>query len=237
MEHNLSSLRMCTEMPLNHWFERHICGTNGAVAQLCQNSPQKSCCVVVHDYWTGHLYMHIQQHVWYPTRLSLAARFLKLPYAAWYATHTGSPSGHHQQRLKSDEEKERVKRGREKKKKSKRENSLHSVPEKAQHFQKSVPCFDHSVFIWWTVAQRLLLLGPPSYPFSHRLQSNFCPQTFWQLFDLYTTCFYKTSPQQAYKQWERVPRLPLSFLTSPHNSFGKWSKLICHSWARALITY
>lgn len=69
MEHNLSLLCMCREMPPNHWFERHICGTNGAAAQLCQNSPQKSCCVVVHDYWTGHLYMHIQQHVWYPSRL------------------------------------------------------------------------------------------------------------------------------------------------------------------------
>lgn len=56
-------------MPPNHWFERHVCGTNGAVAQLCQNSPQKSCCVVVRDYWTGHLYMHIQQRGWYPSRL------------------------------------------------------------------------------------------------------------------------------------------------------------------------
>lgn len=30
---------------------------------------------------------------------------LKQTYTAWYATHTGSPSGHHQWRLKSDEEK------------------------------------------------------------------------------------------------------------------------------------
>lgn len=37
---------------------------------------------------------------------------LKQTCAAWYATHTGSPSGHHQWRLKSDEEKERVKRRR-----------------------------------------------------------------------------------------------------------------------------
>lgn len=63
------SLHVYRNMPPNHWFERHICGTNGAVAQLCQNSPQKSCCAVVRDYWTGHLYMHIQQCVWYPSRL------------------------------------------------------------------------------------------------------------------------------------------------------------------------
>lgn len=41
---------------------------------------------------------------------SFGRLLLKQPYTAWYATHTGSPSGHHQWRLKSDEEKERVER-------------------------------------------------------------------------------------------------------------------------------
>lgn len=61
---------MCREMALNHWFQRHICGTNGAEAQPCQNSPWKSCCCALAcDYWAGHLYMHAQQCVWYFSQL------------------------------------------------------------------------------------------------------------------------------------------------------------------------
>lgn len=69
---------------------------------------------------------------------------LKQPYTAWYATHTGSPSGHHQWRLKPDEEKERVKREKGKKMK---ERILYTVYEKRHSISKRRPCFDHSVLI------------------------------------------------------------------------------------------
>lgn len=101
---------------------------------------------------------------------------LKQTCAAWYATHTGSPSGHHQWRLKSDEEKERVKRGRKRKRegKNERENSLHSVPEKAQHFQKASmfgpQCFDLN---YSSKANGSLV----SHHTSHRLLSNFWHQS------------------------------------------------------------
>ena len=144
MEHNLSLLCMCTEMPPNHWFERHICGTNGAVAQLCQNSPQKSCCVVVHDYWTGHLYMHIQQRVWYPPRLLWPLAFKAALYCLVCNPHRLSF------RASSVEAEvwwgKREGEERESEGKNERANALHSVQEKAQHFQKASmfwpQCFD-----------------------------------------------------------------------------------------------
>lgn len=128
-----------------------------------------------------------------PLSTSFGRSLLKQPYAAWYATHTGSPSGHHQWRLKSDEEKERMKRGRERERgKKMKERILYTVYEKRHSISKRRPCFDRSVLIWWTVAQRLQLLGLPSYPLCHRLQSNFCHQTFSQLF-VYSVflCFIK----------------------------------------------
>lgn len=134
----------------------------------------------------------------------------------------------------------RKKRGWREREKKMKERILYTVYQKRHSISTRRPCFDHIVLIWWTIAQRLQLIGPPSYPFCHRLQSNFCHQTFWQLFDSCTTCLCFRKPHHsklAVSSWKCVPWLPLYFRTSPHNSFGKWSKLICHSWARALITY
>lgn len=68
---------------------------------------------------------------------------LKLPHTTWYATHTGFPSGHHQWRLKSDEEKREAEKGEEKMK----ESSVHSEPKKKHENSKRHPCFDHRVLI------------------------------------------------------------------------------------------
>lgn len=166
---------MCTKLPPNHWFERHICGTNGAMAQLCQNSPQKSWCVVAHDYWTGHLYMHIQQGVWYPSRLLW-------PLAFKAASHCLVCNPHRLSFRASSVEAEvwwGKREGEERESNKMKEKILYTVYQKKHSISKSCPCFDHSVLIWWTVAQRLELLGPPSYPVCHRLWSNFCHQTFW----------------------------------------------------------
>lgn len=163
-------------MPSNHWFERHICGTNGAVAQLCQNSPQTRCCAVVRDYWTGHLYMHIQQRVWYPSRLlwpiafkadlrclvcnphRLSFRASSVEADVWWGKREGE-----------EREKEKEREG-----KNERENSLHSVPEKAQHFQKASmfgpQCFDLN---YSSKANGSLV----SHHTSHRLLSNFWHQS------------------------------------------------------------
>lgn len=128
---------------------------------------------------------------------------LKLPYTAWYATHTGSPSGHHQWRLKSDEEKERVKR------EEKKREFFTQLTRKGTTFPQRRPCFDHSVLIWWTIAQRLQLLGPPSYPFSHRFQSN----SGTKLSDncltgtQHISVFYKISPQWACRQCLKMSTL------------------------------
>lgn len=118
--------------------------------QLCQNSPKKSCCVVVRDYWTGHLYMHIQQHAWYPAQLLW-------PFAFKAAVHCLVCNPHRLSFRASSVEAEDWwgKRGGRRKK---RENYLHCVPEKAQHFQDA-SMFWPVILIWWTLAQRLQLLG------------------------------------------------------------------------------
>lgn len=74
---------------------------------------------------------------------------LKQTCAAWYATHTGSPSGHHQWRLKSDEEKERVKRGRKRKREREKmkEKILYTAYQRRHSISKRHPCLDHSVLI------------------------------------------------------------------------------------------
>lgn len=142
-------------MPSNHWFERHICGTNGAVAQLCQNSPQTRCCAVVRDYWTGHLYMHIQQRVWYPSRLlwpiafkadlrclvcnphRLSFRASSVEAEVWWGKREG-------------EEKEKE-REREKMK----EKILYTAYQRRHSISKT--CLDHSLdhsVLIWPIAQR-----------------------------------------------------------------------------------
>ena len=149
---------------------------------------------------------------------------LKQPYTAWYATHTGSPSGHHQWRLKSDEEKERVRRERERERERERKwkgefftqrtEGKKKTKKKRHSISKRRPCFDRSVLIWWTIAQRLQLLGLPSYPFCHRLQSNFCHQNFGQRCLVYVQrvfcVFIKPRHSELAACWKRVPWLPLS---------------------------
>lgn len=161
-------------MAPNHWFQRHICGTNGAEAQLCQNSPQKSCsCAVVHDYWAGHLYMHTQQRVWYLSRLLWPLAFKSglalLGMQPTQAPLQGIISGRWSLMRKNWGWGERER-------------------ERSAAFPTGVRVLT-SVLIWWTIAQRLHLLGLPSYPFCPWLQSNFCHQTSWQPFDCYAAYF------------------------------------------------
>lgn len=97
---------------------------------------------------------------------------LKQTCAAWYATHTGSPSGHHQWRLKSDEEKERVKRGRRRKREREKmkEKILYTAYQRRQSISKTRPCFDLN---YSSKANGSLV----SHHTSHRLLSNFWHQT------------------------------------------------------------
>lgn len=132
----MSSLCMCTETPPNHWFE--IVGLMGPQPSCVKTAPRKV------SVWLFAIieqvnYICIFSSV-FDTPLDFFGRsLLKQLFTSWYATHTDSPSGHHQWRLKPDEEKKKKERGcreREKKKRTWRDNSLHIVPEKAQLFQK-----------------------------------------------------------------------------------------------------
>lgn len=185
------------------------------------------------------IYICIFSNVFDTPPLNFSGRLLlKLPHTTWYATHTGFPSGHHQWRLKSDEEKKRGWRGRGE---NERENSVHSnPPKKAWEHQKASMFWPQSFDLSQTSKGCSSLISHHTnsaidctVTFATKLSDNPLTGSAYNIF-LFSI---KTAQPLAADSWQQAPCLPLSFLTFPHNSIGKWSKLICHSWARALIMY
>lgn len=154
-------------------------GLMGPRPSCVKTAPRKSCCLVVRDYWTGHLYMHIQQLVWYPSRLLWPLAFK----AALYCLVCNP----HRLCFRASSEEAEVwwgKREAEEREKNERENSLHCVREKGTASPNGIHVL--TPVFWFDVSKA----PSPSDPSCHWLQSNFCNQTFWQLFDCHTARFY-----------------------------------------------
>lgn len=116
---------------------RRLCGTNGAEAQLCQNSPKGSCFYVLFMITEQVTFICILTSM-FDTSLNSFDRFslLKKPDAVWYAAHTCSASGHHQWRLESDEVKQWVNR-----------EGLFTVHDKSQRISKRYACSQFNVCV------------------------------------------------------------------------------------------